>query len=486
MILKFESLEGRQLLAVAPRTLPDLVASSFQTQNNLDWGNTFQATGSITNQGGGATTNSFKVDVYASPGPSITSASVLIGEVIVPPGLNPGSSATFTQSFTLPGSPLPSTAQTNQVFIDLKVNPNRSVLESNYRNNQLQGEGFDTSIIAITPPIPANLMGTALGITPNSVQWGSTVNLTAQVTNNAAGGAPPTRARIVLTPAGLTPGSTSDFTVGSIAVPAIAAWHTSNVTAAITLPLTPPSALASSTEFTLSMVEDADFLTNTSIASRVQQGLGLDQAQINILPNPIAPPNTAHLPDLAAGTVLTPTTGAWGQAMQVSTTVENVGLGDTGPVRVRFLLAGTNGTLASAIFLADAIIPGIKAGTSQTIQQTLQIPGRLPSGLQVNGTGVARILVEVDPENSVDETFKTNNLASSGPIVLRLPGTGGNTLVPTQPTGDPALALAVNGASTAATTTAKRLNTRLKPQKHGLKAFPDKVKNEVTRFFKHL
>src|SRR4051812_14450073 len=43
IILRFESLEGRQLLTAPPKPLPDLVGAVFATTHNLDWGSSFHA-----------------------------------------------------------------------------------------------------------------------------------------------------------------------------------------------------------------------------------------------------------------------------------------------------------------------------------------------------------------------------------------------------------------------------------------------------------
>src|SRR6516164_3944272 len=50
IILKFDSLEKRELLSAGQR-LPDLVASSFVTASNADWNTPITTSGLITNQG---------------------------------------------------------------------------------------------------------------------------------------------------------------------------------------------------------------------------------------------------------------------------------------------------------------------------------------------------------------------------------------------------------------------------------------------------
>src|SRR3954465_1712995 len=73
IILRFEPLEGRQLLAATPAAatppapLPDLVGQSFQTPLTLEWGGTFHAQGVVVNHGTAAVSTPFKVDIYASP-----------------------------------------------------------------------------------------------------------------------------------------------------------------------------------------------------------------------------------------------------------------------------------------------------------------------------------------------------------------------------------------------------------------------------------
>lgn len=484
MILRFEPLEGRQLLAASAHPRPDLVATAFDTVHTLDWGDTFHAVGQVSNQGNASTEAPFKVDIFASPGPAISKASVYLGSAVIPAGLAPGQTASFDQTLTLPSIAMPATSSTQAVFIDLRVNPDSSVVESNRANNERQGQGLDISVINIAPHIPANLVGTAIGVTPNSVSWGDPITITAQIMNNAQGDAPPTRTRVVLTPAGLTPGGPADVTIGSFAVPAIPAFQTVNILHPITLPASPPSALAGSTQFTLTLVHDADFQTNTALSHQTAQGLGFDQAQVSILANANATKPVQS--DLAASGIQVPSTPVfWGQAIQVSTAVQNLGPGDAGPFRVRFLLTGANGTLADSLFLADAQISGLKAGLTQPIQQILQIPTRLPNGLQLNGTGNGRILVWVDPENTVDESIYSNNLSSSAPIFLKLLGADGTTQVPSLPSGN---TTAVNGGTSASqahpltTTKAKPLNPRLKKPNHGLKVFPKKVE----KFFRDL
>ena len=295
-----------QLLSGASATLPDLVGSSFITTQNADWNEPITASGQITNQGGGTVTTPFNVGIYASPNSMIGHRAVLLGKVTIPAGLAPGQSAPFSTTVNLPSSPLPGMSANGVVHINLKVDPEHVVHESNPYNQSGVGLGHDVAAIQITPQQPARLNTTSLGIYPTTPEWGGTVTVTTQISNTSYGNAPATRAQVVLTPAGVTPGTGSDVTIGSIAVPPIAAWQTTNVEQTITLPVTPPLLLGGASQFTLSVIPDADFLTNDVYPHTVTGIQGTDTTAVTInVPPGTTPPPLGALPDLAAGAVTT-------------------------------------------------------------------------------------------------------------------------------------------------------------------------------------
>src|SRR5262249_49212962 len=150
--------------------------------------------------------------------------SVMIGEVTIPAGLAPGHSAPFSTTVQLPSSPVPGMSPNGVVFVDLKVDPQNAVLENNKRNNSGLGLGYDESALQITPHQPAHVVASSIGITPANAQWGGSIVVTAQISNPAHGNAPSTRAAVVLTPVGDTPGGSNDVTIGNITVPDIPAW----------------------------------------------------------------------------------------------------------------------------------------------------------------------------------------------------------------------------------------------------------------------
>lgn len=511
IILRFEPLEGRQLLAA--NALPDLVGAALNTSvQTLDWGDKFHATGVVKNQGNGAQTGEIPVAIYASTTPVLGPGSVLLGTTNIPGDLDPGETTNFDQLVGLPPTAIPGFSG-QPIYITLRVDPQNSIPETNDNNNFAVGQGFDTVRVAVAQRIPSSLIGSSLGVYPDQTTWGKQVTVTAQVRNNSAGDAPPTRAQVILTPTTVNPGTGSDVTVGYLDVPAIPAYQTVNVVGTITLPAAPVTAQAGNTQFYLSVLQDADFITNPLFPHVPTQGLGYDVTQIAITGGPTAA-ELSQLPkaDLAASGVVAPSQPvAWGQNFQVTTTVQNLGRADAGPFHVKFVLTGANGSLDRAIYLGEASIDGLKAGYNQQIIQTLNLPARLPSGLTLNSVGVGKIAVLIDQDFAVDEALKSNNLSLSNPVTLRVLGTDGRSTVPTSPTGtslgQPQTVGSLNNNGKpltkaqmrvqaraerrAALRAAGKLHRRPIPEdkslvdkiEHNLKVFPGKVKDFVKDLF---
>ena len=97
------------------------------------------------------------------------------------------------------------------------------------------------------------------------------------------------------------------------------------------------------------MTQDANYITNDLYPNQPTQGIGYDQTPITITTSTTSTATTGSLPDLAASSVVAPTgTVTWGQTIQVSTVVQNVGQGDAGPFQVFFLLTGQAGLINDA------------------------------------------------------------------------------------------------------------------------------------------
>ena len=450
MILRFEPLEGRQVLSalgvsaatasgtstttaqVAPASRGvQLVATSFDTLHNLDWGDPFRAVGSIQNWGDTATTKPFDVDVYASTTAAIDANSVYVGTVTIPAGLQPGDVAKFDQTLHAPATPIPGLGTATAYDLDLKVDPAGAVTTASAAASAAR-QGFGSSLVTITPHVSADLVGDGFGLSKTTAKWGDTINVTATVKNQAQGNAPATRARVVLTAAGM-----ADVTVGSLDVPALPAWQSAVVTGTVTLPTALPASLAGATGLKLVLLTDADYTTRPILSTNAMRGEGIDSAAITVAAPQGTATSTVAKPraDLSVSSIQTPASITWGTTAQVTAFIENNGKADAAEFRARFLIVDNNHPGNAPLAIGDAVVPGLKAGYSQLVQQTIDLQGKLPDGL--NAASIApRIVVLVDPENRVDETDETNNsLMSSSPISLKLiTRDGQSTAVPTTTT----------------------------------------------------
>jgi hypothetical protein len=398
--------------------LPDLTLDAFGTLHNLDWGQPFRAQGRVRNLGTAAAPAGVKVDIYASVTPTFGPQAVYVGTASVPTAIAPGETGDFDAAMIAPPLPLAGLGSAPSYYFLARVDPDNLIVESNEANNG--GAPADpTSVVTITPKLNAKLEGTAFLVSPTTTTWGKTITVSAQLTNVVPGTvAPPTRARIVLSPRSEGANGPHAVTIGELSVPQLAAYPPADLQATIKLPDTPPAPLAGLTSFNVSLVPDADYVTSTPLSLFLGHGRGRDQDLLTILPGASTP-----APARADVTVvrLQPATDTvtWGQPLQVSATVQNDGAAESGPLRVRFLLVDANRPTAPPLALSDAVLGSLPAGYKQDLTQTMPLEGALPQG--VDPAAIApRVIVQVDPENRIDETNEANNLLVSGPVKFAL------------------------------------------------------------------
>ena len=176
------------------------------------------------------------------------------------------------------------------------MNPTESAPESNYTNNKDLGPPYDSARVLIEAPTPADLVGTTLAVTPTDPTWGSTITVTAQITNESSGASPQTEAIISLTPDGLTYGDPTTVGIGTITVPPMTAYETVNLVQTITLPAVEPNSITNYTNFGLTMTQDGDYATNDLYPHAPTQGIGLDQAPITITTSSTSTATAGPLP----------------------------------------------------------------------------------------------------------------------------------------------------------------------------------------------
>lgn len=431
MILKFEPLEERQVLSTtsaATTAVADLVIQGVQTETYRDWGDSLHVQGSVLNQGAKAVDKDFKVDVYLSPTAKLGTSSVKLGTIDVTDPIAVGGTVALDQTFDLPSSAISGVGSDQAIYIGLVVDATNLVPESNETNNYDRGQGVDSSVVFITDRAPVQLTPAAFSVAEKTPNWGDQISINLRVQNQQAGDAPATRAIVVMTPAGVTPGTGGDVTIADdVEVPALGAYGSTDVTAKITLPPGPTTGAAQAGKYVLWVKTDADFVTNPINSAILLQKEGVDYQTVSLSAADGTTAPTHVGPDLATADVLTPGTPlTWGSPFQVAATVFNRGTTDSGPVRVRFLLGGPNGELSNALVLGDKQLDNLAAGSSETINQTLKLPSKLPFGVQLTA-GTGRVIAVVDPENTNPEADETNNASISGVVSLQLPGSTSTT-----------------------------------------------------------
>ena len=473
--------------------LPDLHAAAFDTLRSLSWGDTFHARGKIANLGNAPVTTPFQVAIYASATPDTGTSAVLLGEVTVPAGLQPGQTAIYDQTLSLPSKPITGFDATKSLYIVGKIDPAKTIQEGTSPSLQAAGQGLDVSSVTIVPHQPSDLVSTFLSASPSQPQWGQPLQLNATVQNAGSGNAPASRALVVLTPLGIAPGGASDVAIGTIAVPSVEAFGMVTVNQAIVLPTSPPAALAGSTQFTLSLIQDADYVANHIYPHAAVQGSGKDSTQISI--PTAADLSVANAPkaDVAVTVSLkTPNTPLTfgGPSFQVNTTVHNQGQADVGMFRVRFLLVGPDGALNNSLFLGDTQLSGLKAGYAQNIIQTLQLPSQLPGGMVLNTGSKGRIAVIVDPEHTQNLSSRTDTSAVSGLVTLKVVGADGQVVTASTP-GTATTQTNTASQNTKPLTLAQKRKAAAAAAKtqhsfsHNLNVFPKRAYNFVKNGFKN-
>ncbi len=144
-----------------------------------------------------------------------------------PPAWPPARPSPYQTSVTLPATPIPNVSSTGgTVHISAWVNPGETIPESNYRNDRDLGPPHDSAGLYIEAPKPADLVGTTFAVTPTDPTWGSTITVTAQITNQGSGSSPQTTALLSLTPQGLNYGDSTTVGIGTITIPPLGPYQT--------------------------------------------------------------------------------------------------------------------------------------------------------------------------------------------------------------------------------------------------------------------
>ncbi len=404
-----------------------LIATQFNTAHNLDWGDTFHAIGRVQNQGTGPNLSSSHIDVYASAKPTLDTNAVLLGSVPIPSGIAAGTSSDFDEVLTAPRAPFSNLGSAPSYYIIPKL-----VIEGSPKaSSPSLVTPILNSVVTISPKVPPKLVAAGISVSPGKVSWGDTISVTASVSNQSQGIAPPTNARIVLTPVGKTPGGSADYQIGQVPIPPVGGYQSAKATQTIVLPKYVPTSLVGVSQFTVTLIPDADAAANTLISTSV--GTSSANTTTLVIGTPAATIVVATPPaaDLTVTKVSEPSPTMFrGATFAVGATIQNNGPGDAGAFKVRFLLVTDSS--APALVLGDSSLSGLAAGTEQDVYQTVTLPYRTPDGFSADSP-TAHILVQVDPDRSIDQSNTTNDSLAAPTVQLRVLTADGQTTVPILP-----------------------------------------------------
>lgn len=422
MILRLESLENRRLLTgggatqAASVAKPDLVLTAFDTLHNLDHGDPFVAVGRIANRGRVDVPAGIEIDVYASTTPGLNRNAVYVGTATLDRGVTAGAEAEFRQTMFAPPADVLRLGQTPSYYLVAVVDPSDQIAETIEANNG--GTTLDpVSLVTVTPRSLPVLSPGMMTATPSTLDWGGSLNVAAQVANNAGTSVPAGRARVVLAPEGQPLDGPNVLTIGEFTTPAVGVAQIAQVGGSIRLPANPPAAFAGATRFTVGVLADVGSVDAYLGATTVQVAPG----------SPL--PDSAR-PDLSVVSLQPLDTElTWSMPFQVKATVENHGQADSGPVRVSVSLIDANRPELAPLTVVHTVLPGLQAGYQQEFVQTVDLKGKLPVGLDP-ATVDGRIVVRVDPENAIDEPNELDNGLVSTPVRLKLLTRDGRSEIP--------------------------------------------------------
>lgn len=367
-------------LQVAPPTHPDLVAEAVSFGPSIaQAGGTIDVSHQISNLGVEAS-GSFRLGIYLSSSPMVTTSGVLIGQRSIPAlavGETDAASGTVTiPSFVSPGS----------YFVGVLCDDLEQVVEMDELNN---GLAASAPLSVSSAPLP-DMAPVSLTLLQSTVDAGQPILFEESVLNQGVADAALFQVGVYLsTDIDIDPNS--DVFLGSRAVPNLAAGEVSD---SGTQSLVVPGNTPGGAYFVGVVVDAGDFVSETNESNNTL--LASTALSVTVPP----------LPDLRTDTFdFSPDTlVANGSAtMTVSASFSNVGVAPSAAVQATVYLstdaAVTTGDIPVGAIQVDTLTPGSGVG------RTVDFP--LPGGI---ANGSYRVGIWIDDGNIQPELDESNNL----------------------------------------------------------------------------
>ncbi|WP_242353934.1 MULTISPECIES: CARDB domain-containing protein [Anaeromyxobacter] len=381
---------------VGPRVVvdgPDLEVTSVSGPATVLTGGTFTVEDTVTARPTGGGTGPFKVGLYLSDDPVVTTADLKIGERTVP-SLASGASSSGATVMTLPV-----TWAGGAYYVGAIADVASEVLELDEANNAAAGGALTV--------IGPDLVATSVSA-PASGVVGETLTVFDTIAASAAGGAtPPFDVGFYLsTDPVITP---SDLLLGWRSAAALAPGASSSASTPVTLPL----GLAPGTYYVGVIADDftycfEDYLYNSYCygGDVAKEPDGTNNARAS---GPIVVGGT----DLVLTEVSAPATAGTGLPLVVHDAVAAVG-GGTGAFKVGYYLS-TDPTITTADrFLGYRALGGLAPGATSSADTSVTVPAGLAPGTYYVGA-------IADYEGRVAEASETNNARAGNTVAVAGP-----------------------------------------------------------------
>ncbi len=367
-------------LGVTVPPLPDLVGESVAfSPGTVTAGGALTVNETVRNTGTAAS-GSFRVGIYLSPNPSVTTSDTLLGSRVVN-GLGAGQTSGSNAPYTVPVG-LPSGTYFVGVFVDDLI----QVVELSEGNNVQMASGTMNYSISSNPM--ANLTMDSIDVNLGSVEVGNNLSIITTVTNTGDEAAPPFLVGIYLS-------DDADVTIADLPL-VVRSVHTglnAGFTSVQSAPVLVPSSIPAGTYY-VGAIADKD---GTVTESNETDNLVLSSNQLVVThPAPPAPDLVALTPNGPSGT--TPI----GSSHTVEIRVQNSGELDSGAFRSGIYLSTDNVIDGTDVFLGSINFAGVVAGAST--QASVSVP--IPTG---TAPGTYRIGTWADDLGSVNESGRESN-----------------------------------------------------------------------------
>jgi len=367
-------------IMVEPPILPNLMPASLSfLPFSVQAGTTLQVSDSVQNNGAGAA-GAFRVGVYLSSDPTISTADVLIGFrtlIDLPAGARDDAQGELTVPVTLtPGN----------YHVGVMVDDLQQVLEVSENDNVASA----AVLVQVLPAPDTDIVAASLSFAPSSVQVGAALTIDESVRNEGSLAAGAFQVAVYLSQ-DATIDPLVDVLLGSRALTSLAGGATS-ASGSVALPV--PTNLQAGDWFVGLVADpngallDPNRSNNTFIApQRVQL---------------VVPP----LPDLVAASLsFSPNSiqPGGGNVIQVDELVENVGPVEAGAFRVAVYLSDNAVISSSDVLLGSRGLGSLPSGGSSGASNGFVVPGGLSPGTYYVG-------LVVDDLGQLTELSEANNL----------------------------------------------------------------------------